>query len=179
MHGNYWRAMFRYGLVCGVVVSFVVLLRYWLILPLDKPTDYVQEAALLVCLFVAVWVYKKNLEDKKITLKEAYIVALGCGVVAAIVYGMFLLLYSRYIDSAMSERYYVIQRALAQNKNMADAYLREYTSPPYLAFVGLLFMSMVTVIEALVVSVIMRSERAIVYTKEMKKQDKEAKKKEK
>lgn len=176
MHGSYWTAIIKYGALCGVFLSFVVLFRFWIYLPLSTPNDYVQDFSLLVCLFVAVWVYKRSLEDKKITLKEAYIVALGCGIVAAVVYGMFLLLYSRYIDVDMPQRYFDIQRAVEQNAQHPDSTLREFTSSRYLAAMGMIFISILSVIEALVVAVIMKNEKATVVTKEMKKQDKLAKK---
>lgn len=179
MHGNYWAAILKYGLVCGVVISFMVLFRKWIYFPLSTPNDYIQDFSLLVCLFVAVLVYKRSLPQKQITLKEAYIVAFGCGIVAAVVYGMFLLLYSKYIDADMPFRYFAIQRAVEQNKMQPDSVLREFTSSRYIALMGIIFMAILSVIEALVVSAILRNEKAPVLTKKIKKQAKEAAKQEK
>jgi signal transduction histidine kinase len=160
MHGNYWRALLKYGLWTGLLLSFVVLFRYWLILPLSQPVSYAENIAMLAFMFLFVWLYRKGLEKQKISFKEGYIVAFGLGIVASIIYGMFLFVYSYRIDPAMQERCFEVQRNLPNNINLSDGQVRFMTKPSYIAFAGILLSSVLSIIWAMVVAIILRNEKA-------------------
>ena len=61
MHGNYKKAILRYGVYVGLIFSFVLIFRLLLVLPVSQPMSYVENILQLVLLFVFVYLYKRQL----------------------------------------------------------------------------------------------------------------------
>lgn len=173
MHGNYWRGIFLYGFLMGIGLSFVVLVRYWLMYPISQPVSYTENIAMLIFMFLAVFFYKRGLEEKKITLKESYILGFGYGIVASIIYGMFLFVYAQYIDVDIQQRCFELQKAVKTNANLNDEQLMSMVSPSSIAFSGIMLSSMMSVLWALIVSIFLRNEQGVLVTKEIKNLEKE------
>ncbi|MDR0790590.1 MAG: DUF4199 domain-containing protein [Bacteroidales bacterium] len=160
MHGNYWRALLQYGFYGGLLLSFVVLLRYWLILPLSQPVTYVENIILLLLMIIFLWRYRSKLPQEKITFKEGYIVTVGLGVVASIVYGMFIYLYAWKIDPAISDRCFAIQRAIEANNMFSDDQVRVMTTKQSLALSAIMLSSILSVLWAMITALFLRTEKA-------------------
>jgi hypothetical protein len=173
MHGNYWKGICKYGLLIGIGLSLVVLVRYWLMYPISQPVSYTENFAMLIFMFLAVFFYKRGLEERKITLKESYILGLGSGIVASIIYGMFLFVYAQYIDVDIQKRCFELQRAVKTNVNLNDEQLMSMVTPSSIAFSGIMLSSVISILWALVVSIFLRNEQGVLITKEMKNLEKE------
>lgn len=177
MHGNYFKGLLLYGFFMGIALSLVVLFRSWLTMPLSQPVSYAENIALLVFMFIAVYLYKNNLEEKKITFKESYIVAFGSAVVASIIYGFFLYLYAKYIDLSFQERCFSLQRAIEANSQFTDSQIRQMSQPSYIAFSAIMLSSVMSILWAMVVGILLRNEKGTVVTKVKELIDEEKKEK--
>ena len=168
MHGDYKRAILRYGFFGGLIFCVVLLLRWLLVLPPSQPMSYVENVLQLVLLFVFVYLYKRRLPDRRINFKESYVVALGTAVVSAVIYGMFMYVYASYIDTQMQERCFEFQRMMNQGQ-YTEEQLKDLTKPSYIAFSAVLLNSVMAVLWAMIVAIFLRNERAIVVQKQKKK----------
>ena len=173
MHGNYWVAIFKYGLLMGIGLLLVVMFRYWFKIPLSEPVSYAENFAMLIFMFIAVFVYKRGLEERKITFKESYIVGLGSGVIASIIYGMFLFVYSQYIDIDIQQRCFEIQRAVKTNVNLSDAQLMSMVKPSSIALSGIMLSSVLSILWSLIIAILLRNEQGVLVIKEMKNLEKD------
>jgi hypothetical protein len=173
MHGNYKIAVFKYGLLIGIGLSLVILFRYWFKMPISEPVSYYEDISMLVFLFIAVFLYKRGLKERKITLKESYILGLGSGIIASIIYGIFLFVYSQYIDIDIQQRCFEIQRAVKTNINLNDEELMLMVKPSSIAFSAILLSSVLTILWALIIAILLRNEQGILIGKEMKNLEKD------
>ena len=90
IHGNYRRAYLRCGLICGVLLSAYVAVRYLMGNLAESPLSYVSDAILLVLIFLFAAYYRKSLPDGRVTLKELMLFGIGMAAVSALVYGLAL-----------------------------------------------------------------------------------------
>jgi len=165
MHGNYGISLLRYGVIAGLILCFAVLIRKWLILPLNQPVSYVENFTLLLIMFICLWHYRSGLDKKQITFKEGYIVCLGLGVVASVIYGMFIYLYALRIDTEIITRSFEMQRNLEQNKILTDEQIRAMVKPQSLAMSAILLSAVLSLLWAMIVALILRTEKAEVRIK--------------
>ena len=104
IYGNYRKAYLLDGVLTGLLiggaVSFCKLIYY----PIYAPENYVTDVVLLVCTLLFAYMYRSKLPDRKVTFKELILFGLGLGVVAAIVYGLFLMFYGGVIDKEFAGR---------------------------------------------------------------------------
>lgn len=173
MHGNYWNAIFKYGLLMGIGLLLVVLCRYWFKIPLSEPVSYTENIAMLIFMFIAVFSYKRGLKDKRITFKESFILGLGSGIIASIIYGIFLFVYSQNIDIDIQQRCFEIQRAVKTNVNLSDEELMSMVKPSSIALYGIMLSSVLSILLALIVAILLRNEQGILIEKEMKTLEKD------
>ena len=160
MHGNYWRASLRYGFSGGLLLSFVVMLRYWLILPLSQPVTYVENVSLLLIMFFFLWHYRRDLPDRRITFKEGYLLSFGLGVVASIIYGMFIYVYAWKIDPDIMERSFVLQREYEANRMLNDEQVRFMATKQSLALAAILLSIVLSLLWAMIAALVLRTEKA-------------------
>lgn len=168
IHGNYKKGIIRYGLLSGIGLIMVVLIRYWIIYPLSQPVTYTENIALLILIIISLYFYKNNLKDKKITLKEGFILSLGVGVIASIIYGIFLYIYAGFIDLGFQDRCFEIQKEIPQNAGLSPSEIRYMTTPSYIAFAGIILSSVLSILWALLASIILRNERGVVRQNKLK-----------
>lgn len=90
IHGNYRRAYLRCGLVCGLLLSAYVAVRYIMGVPAESPMSYISDAVLLVLIFLFAAYYRRSLPDGRVTLKELMLFGIGVAALAALVYGLAL-----------------------------------------------------------------------------------------
>lgn len=174
MHGNYKRAILRYGVYIGLIFSFVLIFRWLLVLPVSQPMSYVENVLQLVLLFVFVYLYKRQLPERRINFKEAYTVALGSAVVGSIIYGMVLYLYAQYIDPEMQARCLEIQRRANVNGEFAPEDLQNMVKPSYIAGSAIILNSVMAIMWAMIVAIFLRNERAVVVPPKEKKRKKKS-----
>lgn len=104
IYGNYRKAYLRDGLLTGALISAVVLFCKVIYYPIHAPENYVTDITLLVATLFFAYRYRKCLTDEKVSFKELMLYGLGLGVIAAILYGLYLLLYGSAIDTAFADR---------------------------------------------------------------------------
>ena len=104
IYGNYRIAYLRDGLYTGVLISAVVLFCKLIYYPIYAPQNYVTDITLFVATLFFAFRYRKGLPDGKVSFKELMLFGLGLGITAAVVYGLFLLLYGGVIDKGFTGR---------------------------------------------------------------------------
>lgn len=159
MYGNYWSGIVIFGLLIGFGLIIEVLLRSLFTTPISQPVSLIEIITQLVFMFIGVYVFKINLEEKKITFKKSYMLGLGSGIVGSIIYGMFLYVYALYLDKDFSQRCYEIQRNIESNSKLTDQQVMDMATPSLIAFSGILLSFVVSILLALIVAILLRNEK--------------------
>lgn len=159
MYGNYWSGIVIFGLLIGFGLIIEVLLRSLFKTPISQPVSLIEIITQLVFMFIGVYVFKINLEEKKITFKKSYMLGLGSGIVGSIIYGMFLYVYALYLDKDFIQRCYEIQRNIKSNSTLTDQQVMDMATPSLIAFSGILLSSVVSILLALIVAILLRNEK--------------------
>ncbi|MDD2530263.1 MAG: DUF4199 domain-containing protein [Bacteroidales bacterium] len=170
--GNYWSGILKYGLLIGLGLSLVVIIRLIINKPIHYPISYSEYFSLLIFMFIGVLLYRSRLEDGKICFKEAYWVALGSGIIGAIIYGIFIYVYASFIDSSFQGRYFDIQRAVEANSNLSDEQINSIVGPSSIAISSILFTSLMSIFWGLIVAVFLKNKKKELKEKEINNVDK-------
>lgn len=169
IYGNYGRAAAKYGFFSGLIMMLVIMFRYWIIYPIKQPVSYTENIALFVLMIGSLVIYKRNLEEGRITFKEAFLLSFGVGVIASIMYGMFLYIYASFIDMEFCNRCFDFHRSLSSNANLSDEEIHFITKPSSIAFSGILLSTTVSILWAFIMSIMLRNEKAPIANKKLKK----------
>ena len=156
---NYWYGIVIFGLLIGFGLIIEVLLRNLFATPISQPVSLIEIITQLVFMFIGVYIFKINLEEKKITFKKSYMLGLGSGIVGSIIYGMFLYVYALYLDKDFSQRCYEIQRNIESNSKLTDQQVMDMATPSLIAFSGILLSFVVSILLALIVAILLRNEK--------------------
>ncbi|MBQ9253521.1 MAG: DUF4199 domain-containing protein [Bacteroidales bacterium] len=172
IHGNYSRKGLKYGLVLGCVLSVVLLFRYLLGVPPNAPIAKDETWTVFAFLFlgncVALWIYRNSLKDKKITFKEAYLLCLIADVVSCMIYGMFIYIYAYYIDNGQPSFVERCATVMFNSLNESGQQTTNLPPPPmsYLVIYSMMSNVIMAVLASFMSSLLLRNEKAQVYTKE-------------
>ncbi len=173
VYGNYKKAWLLYGLYTGLILCFSTMLRYWLTYPMESPSSWIDNVVLFLSMVLFTLVYRKKLADKKIFFKEVYILNIGIGIIAAMVYGIFLLFYGYRMDPEFVQRYYEAQEIIYR-QNWAESsellaekltQLKEMATTKYLSMMGFILTAVTSLILAFIVALFFRTQKNIVREK--------------
>lgn len=171
IYGNYRKAYIIAGVLTGVAMAIVLLLRDWLsVFPMSSPENYVTEIVLALGIFLTCIIYRNGLPDKKVTLKELLLLGLGIGLVSAIVYGLWLwlnlsVLAPELVDYYNEERINMMEPAeTSAAAKLAVEQVRRYTAGNW-AFIGGFRSAVMSIIITFFAAIILRTEKGEVRTK--------------
>ncbi|MBO7490436.1 MAG: DUF4199 domain-containing protein [Bacteroidales bacterium] len=171
IYGNYRKAYFRDGLLAGAAISAVVLFCKLIYYPIYAPENYVTDITLLVATLFFAYRYRSRLPEKKVFFKELMLFGLGLGIVAAVVYGLFILLYGSVIDHGFCDRClnHFINGEMNgsgtdEEKAATIAVMRTYKLRTW-AFIGTFRTAVMSIMTAFVAALIFRTEKNIVKQK--------------
>ena len=171
IYGNYRRAYALGGAATGLLMVAATWL-YGIVSGerLAEPYNYVGEIALTVGMIVAAYLYRKRLPDGKVTLKELMLLELGIGLIAAIVYGLWIWLYSGSIAPDMVEVYNRYRVAQIPEGDDVEQYRRavdltlQYTSGDW-AFIAGFRTWVFSILPNFFIALLLRTEKAPVRSK--------------
>ena len=165
IYGKYRQAYLRDGLYTGLFLAVVVLFCKLIYYPIYAPETYVTDGALLVATFFFAYRYRASLPDKKVFFKELMLFGLGLGVVAAVVYGLFLLFYGSVVDKDFAARclehfIHGEQNGSSTPEQQAEtiAVMRNYKLHTW-AFIGTFRTAVMSVMTAFVAALVFRTEK--------------------
>jgi hypothetical protein len=174
IYGNYRIAYLRDGLITGAVMGLAVLFCKVIYYPIYAPENYVTDAVLLVFTLVFAYKYRNSLPEKKVTFKELILFGLGLGIVAAVVYGLYLFLYGGVIDKGFAARclehfIYGEQNGSGteEEKNATIAVMQSYKLHTW-AFIGMFRTAVMSIMTSFVAALIFRTEKAKTIEREKK-----------
>lgn len=173
MYGDYRKGWILYGLYTGLIMSVSVLLRYLLTYPMESPSTWIDNVVLFLCMFMFTYLYRKKLYCGKVFFKEVYVLNLGIGIVAGVIYGFFLWYYGSSVDTELVQRYIDSQEYIYLNnwegteedmKEKIDA-IKNLTSVPYLSIMGGILTAVTSIMIAFIVALLLRTEKNVVKQK--------------
>lgn len=171
IYGPYRNALLRDGFFTGLIMAGVVLFCKLIYYPINTPENWVTDITLLLSTLFFSYRYRSKLPEGKVFFKELMMYGLGLGIVAAIVYGLFLLFYGSVIDSEFSSRclsHFVDGEmngsASDEDKAMTVQVMRSYKLRTW-AFIGAFRTAVMSIMVAFVSSLIFRTEKDVVRSK--------------
>ncbi len=171
IYGNYRVAYLRDGLFSGLIISAVVFFCKLIYYPIYAPENYVTDLTLLVATLFFTWRYREQLPEKKVFFKELMLFGLGLGIVAAVVYGLFLLLYGGVIDRDFPSRcleHFILGEQQGSGTDEEKAATIEVMKSYKLhtwAFIGAFRTAVMSIMTAFIAALVFRTEKKIVKTK--------------
>lgn len=171
IYGNYRVAYLRDGLFSGLIISAVVFFCKLIYYPIYAPENYVTDLTLLVATLFFTWRYREQLPEKKVFFKELMLFGLGLGIVAAVVYGLFLLLYGGVIDRDFPSRcleHFILGEQQGSGTDEGKAATIEVMKSYKLhtwAFIGAFRTAVMSIMTAFIAALVFRTEKNIVKTK--------------
>ncbi|MCR5192123.1 MAG: DUF4199 domain-containing protein [Bacteroidales bacterium] len=171
IYGPYRTALLRDGLFTGLIMAGIVLFCKLIYYPINTPENLVTDITLLVATFFFTYRYRSSLPEKKVFFKELMMYGLGLGIVAAIVYGLYLLLYGSVIDSEFPSRClaHFVDGEMSGNASEEDkintvAVMKGYKLHTW-AFIGAFRTAVMSIMVAFISSLLFRTEKDIVKQK--------------
>ncbi len=171
IYGRYRIAYLRDGALTGLFLVAVVLFMKIIYYPLSVPHSLYTDIALLVATLFFAYRYREKLPEKKVFFKELMLYGLGLGVVAAIVYGLFLMLYGGVIDTEFPER---CMQQFIENESQGNstpeekaqtiAVMRTYKLHTW-ALIGTFLTAVMSIMTAFIAALLFRTEKNIVRPK--------------
>ena len=171
IYGSYRIAYLRDGALTGFVIAGVVLFCKLIYYPIYSPENYITDITLLVSTLFFAYRYRRRLPDGKVFFKELMLFGLGLGIVAAAVYGLFLLFYGSVIDHGFCDRCmaHFINGEMngsgtEEEKVATVAVMRTYKLRTW-AFIGFFRTSVMSIMTAFISALLFRTEKNIVRNK--------------
>ena len=90
IHGNYRKAYLRCGLLTGLMLILYLLVRWLMRNPAESPESYLSDGILLVSIFLFTMLYRNELPERKVTMKELMLFGIGTAIVACFLYGIYI-----------------------------------------------------------------------------------------
>lgn len=156
IHGNYRVAYLKWGLLSGALMSLYLLLRHLLGSPCPSPADLWKDLLLVVVMLLAMYLYRKNLSDGKVTMKELLLLGLGIGLVSAVVYGLFVWLYCGVLYPEMTALY---ADRFKTDASSAEGYLAALNPWMWALMFGFVNTALTSIIVAFFGALIFRTEK--------------------
>lgn len=168
IYGRYRVAYLRDGALTGLAISAVVFFCKIIYYPIYSPENYVTDIVLLVCTLFFAYRYRRSLPDGKVFFKELMLYGLGLGIVAAALYGLYLLLYGSVIDHGFCDRClaHFINGEMNgagtnEEKEATVAVMRTYKLSTW-AFIGFFRTAVMSIMTAFVAALLFRTEKNVV-----------------
>ena len=155
IHGNYRVAGLKYGVTTGLLMSLYLFVRHWLGLASPSPSDLFKDLLLIAATVFFTWLYRKNLPDRRATLKELMLLGVGTGLVAAVVYGFAMWLYC---GVAYPEMATVYADSFRTADSTAEGYLAAQNPVMWAFFYGFLQTAVTSIIVAFFAALLLRNE---------------------
>jgi len=171
IYGNYRIAYLRDGALTGVVIAVAVLFCKLIYYPIHSPENYVTEAVLLVATLFFAYRYRERLPEKKVFFKELMLYGLGLGVVAAAVYGLFLLFYGGVVDKEFPTRclqHFIngeMNGSAPEEQKMATIEVMKAYKLRTWAFIGFFRTAVMSIMSAFIAALVFRTEKNVVKKK--------------
>ena len=168
IYGDYRKAYLQYGLLTGGAIAAVVLFCKLIYYPIYAPENYITDITLFVATFFFAYRYRSHLPEKRVFFKELMLFGLGLGIVAALVYGLFLLLYGSVIDEGFAARclrHFINGEqqgsGTEEEKAATIAVMQTYKLHTW-AFIGAFRTAVMSILTAFVAALVLRTEKNIV-----------------
>ena len=156
IYGRYrWQGVL-YGVVTGLLLSVYVLVRHLIGNCISNPVDVGKDVLMVVAMVVAAYLYRRGLDGGKVTLKELMLMGLWCGVVAAVVYGLFIWIYCGVLWPEMAG---VFAERFGAKEMGAEAYEALTNPVGWALFYGFVYTACLSIIVAFFTALALRTTK--------------------
>ena len=88
----------RSGFIASILMIILTMSFYWILGAGSRPVIVWNHIVLLIIMYSGVKTYKKTKKDEVISFKQCYTSGLIIGLSAAFIFGVFMMIYTKYID---------------------------------------------------------------------------------
>ena len=88
----------RSGFIASILMIILTMSFYWISGAGSRPVIVWNHIVLLIIMYSGVKTYKKTKKDEVISFKQCYTSGLIIGLSAAFIFGVFMMIYTKYID---------------------------------------------------------------------------------
>ncbi len=167
IQGNYKLAILKYGSLTGLLMCLLVVARFLLNKPLVQPLGYVENIFFFAFLLLFTYLYRKSLKGNPLFFKEAYLLNIGMGIITAVFYAIFMTAYVKWIDMDFLPRYvsFKTEELKSLGETINEDNLKTIGSARYISSQSFILTTVLSIIFALIVALVMRTQKNIVREK--------------
>lgn len=169
MYGNYKKFILIFGPVAAIALILSVIARYYFFDPIATPVSWTDNVVMAICMIGFTLIYRSRLPEKRITFKEIFLLTVGIGCVAAVLYALYLWHYSAQFDTEFAQRYLEAESAKYNadepGYQSAMEQLKYMARPKYLAFMGGVYTVVTSFIIGFFVALVLKTEKSPIYQK--------------
>lgn len=160
-----FRYIFRNGLWASILMSVLILLFHLVGIQISRPVHPVAYFILLAFMFITSYQYKMKGLRGWISFKQAYLSGLLTGLFSAVLFGLFMWAFVRWIDPAVSNKYYLLRENAIKLHLSGDRLAAEleawkiYVKPVFIGLRAILELALVSLFIPLLFSIVLKKEK--------------------
>lgn len=131
---SFRRLVLSYGILTGVVLSCVLLLRYLLSQPVSAPMGIAECVLLFLIAAFCLYKFQGSSQGKEAGFGRRFAFSLLVAIVGLMIYAVMMYIYIICIDTDMQANCLALQRKYNADGGLGDAELMEMIRPSYIAF---------------------------------------------
>lgn len=157
--GGFGGMVLRYGILIGVILSVVLVIRWSVSMPAAAPMGFAECGVLFAVLLLGLWRFKGSVHGGEAGFGRRFSFVWMTAIVGLMVYSAFMYIYIIGIDAEMQQRCLDLQRRQVANGGLSEEKLMETVRPSYIAFSALLIGSVFSAVWAAVLAFLFRKRR--------------------
>ena len=128
----------RYGILTGVILSVVLVIRWLVSMPAEAPMGFAECGVVFVVCALGFWRFKCSVGGREAGFRRRFSFVWLVAIVGLMIYSAFMYIYIIGIDAEMQQRCLDLQRRQVANGGLSEERLMEMVRPSYIAFSALL-----------------------------------------
>lgn len=149
----------RCGILIGVILSVVLVIRWSVSMPAASPMGFAECGVLFVVSGLGYWRFKCSVHGREAGFLRRFSFVWISAIVGLMIYSAFMYIYIIGIDAEMQQRCLDLQRRQQANGGLSEEKLMEMVRPSYIAFSTLLIGGAVSAVWAAVLAFFNRKGR--------------------
>lgn len=124
----------RYGILIGVILSVVLVIRWSVSMPATAPMGFAECGVVFAVCALGFWRFKCSVQGGNAGFWRRFSFVWLMAIVGLMVYSAFMYIYIIGIDAEMQQRCLDLQRRQQANGGLSEEMLMEMVRPSYIAF---------------------------------------------
>jgi len=124
----------RYGILIGVILSVVLVIRWSVSMPAAAPMGFAECGVVFAVCALGFWRFKCSVQGREAGFWGRFSFVWLTAIVGLMIYSAFMYIYTIGIDAEMQQRCLDLQRRQQANGGLSEEKLMETVRPSYIAF---------------------------------------------